>query len=80
MIHVLREDPTVPDEFMDPILPSCYYGESGSLISELESGLLHRRPIFKNDNAVVCINIEDAARGKSMESSIKSFLRLNEGF
>ena len=35
---------------MDPLLPSCYYGESRSLIYELESRLAHSGPIFKNDN------------------------------
>ena len=39
LIYVLREDPTVHDEVVDPLLPSCYFGESGSLISELDSCL-----------------------------------------
>ena len=58
---VLREDPEVPDEVIDPLLPNCYYGESGSLIAELESRLSHSGPIFKNDNATVYMKIKEAA-------------------
>ena len=75
MICVLCEDPDIPDEVMDPLLPSCYYGESRSLISELESRLSHSRPIFKNSNAAVHVKIEEASRGASVYSTIKSFSR-----
>ena len=60
---------------MCPLLPSCYYGESVSLIAELESRLSHSGPIFKNYNATVYVNIREAARGTSVESTIKSFSR-----
>jgi hypothetical protein len=79
LIHVLREDPEVPDEVIDPLLPNCYYGESGSLIAELESRLSHSGPIFNNDNATVYMKIEEAARGTSVESTIKSFSRRKDG-
>ena len=36
---VLREDPIISEEIMDPFLPNCYYGESRRFISELESRL-----------------------------------------
>ena len=75
MVYVLREDPEVPDEIIHPLLPNCYYGESGSLIAELESRLSHSGPIFKNDNATVYVKIEEAARGTSVESTIKYFSR-----
>ena len=29
--YVLRDDPTFPNEIDNPLLPGCYYGESGSL-------------------------------------------------
>ena len=35
LIHVLSEDPTVPDEIMDPLLANCYCRESRILTSEL---------------------------------------------
>ena len=66
LIYVLREDPEVPDEVTDPLLPNCYCGESGSLIAELESRLSHSGPIFKNDNDTVYIKIKEAARGISV--------------
>ena len=73
--YVLHEDPVVADDIMDPLLDNCYYGERRSLIPELEYRLQHSEPIFKNDNAAVCMNVEDAARGKSVESDIKCFSR-----
>ena len=79
MIFFLREDSEVPDEIIDPLLPNCYHGESGSLIAELESRLFHSGPIFKNDNDTVYMKIEEAARGTSVESTIKSFSRRKDG-
>lgn len=52
---------------------------SGILIDELESRLSHSGPIFKNDNATVYVKIEEAARGTSVESTIKSFSRRKDG-
>ena len=49
------------------------------LIAELESLLTHSGPIFKNDNATVYMKIEEAARGKSVESTIKSFFPRKDG-
>ena len=63
---------------MDPLLPSFYYGESGSLISELESRLPHSGSIFKNDNDTVYVKVE-ASRDTSVESTIKSFSRRKDG-
>ena len=79
LIYVLREDPEVPDEVTDPLLPGFYYGESGSLIAELEARLSHSGSIFKNDNATVYMKIEEATRGTSVESTIKSFSRSKDG-
>ena len=64
---------------MDLLLANFYYEESGSLISELESHLSHCIPIFKNDDAVVYVKIEEATRGTSVESTIKSFSRHRDG-
>ena len=65
---------------MDPLLPSFDYGDSRSLISELDSRLPHVGPIFKNDNATVYVDVEIAGRGTSTESIIKSFSRNKDGF
>ena len=75
LVHVLRLDPTFTNDVMNLLFPGCYYGENGSLISELEYCLPHGRPIFKNDNATVYTKIEEDARGTSLESIIKSFSR-----
>ena len=74
MICVLRKDPNISDDFVGPLLPSCYCGESRSLISELESCLLHNEPIFKNENATVHVKIEEAARGDSHGVNNQVFL------
>ena len=79
LVCVLLEDPEVPDEVIDPLLPSCYCGESGSLIAELESRLSHSGPIFKNDNTTIYMKIEEAARGTPVESTIKSFSCRKDG-
>ena len=45
LLCVLCENPTVVDAIVGPLLANCYYGESGSLISELESLIQHSGPI-----------------------------------
>ena len=72
---VLRGNPTFPNEIDNPLLPGCYYGESGSLISEIEARLPHDGPIYKNDNGSVYMKIEEAVRRTSVESTIKPFSR-----
>ena len=79
MIYVLHKDPAIHDEKIDHLLPSCYYGGNGSLISELQYLLPHSVPIFKNDNGEVYMKIEKTARGTSIESTIKSFSRHKDG-
>ena len=79
LICVLREDPEVTDEVIDPLLPSCYCGVSEIVIAELESHLSHSGPIFKNDDATVYMKIEEAARGTSVESTIKPVSRRKDG-
>ena len=79
LIYVLREDPEVSNEVIDTLLPSCCQGDIGSLIAALESYLSRSGPIFKYDNATVYIKIEEAARGTSVESTIKSFSRRKDG-
>ena len=77
--YELREDPDVTDEDIYPLLISCYYDESSSLISELESRLPHVGPMFRNDNEPVSIKIKEFTRGKSVDSKIKSFHRCKDG-
>ena len=63
---------------MNRLIANYCYGKSRSLLSELESIITQSGPIFKNDNAVVYMKIEEAAREVSVESIIKSFSSLKE--
>ena len=75
LIWIFLEDPMVADESIHPILANWYYGESENFLSALESCLSPEGPIFKNENAAVCMKIKEAVHVKSVESSIKYFSR-----
>ena len=79
LICVLRDESTNTDDVVDPILPSCYYGESGRFISVLDSRLPNGKLIFKNENNAVFMKIKEATRGMLVESTIKSFSRHKDG-
>ena len=71
--YVLRDEPIVPLEGNKPLNQNAYYGASGGLADELVARLTHTSPIYNNDNAAVYQKIEEAARGTSVESTIKPF-------
>lgn len=71
----MREIEAMPNEIDDLLDLNSYFGQSGSLIKELISRLTHAVPIFLNDNATVCLKIEESARGTKVESNIKYFAR-----
>ena len=77
--YVLRDDAAVPAEADDPLDANAYHGASGSLLQELIARLPHSGPIYKNNNATVYSKIEEAVRGTSVESTIKSFARTKNG-
>ena len=77
--YVLRDEPIVPLEGNDPLDQNAYYGASGGLADELVARLPHTSPIYNNDNAAVYQKIEEAARGASVESTIKPFSRRKYG-
>ena len=78
--YVLRDESAVPAEVDDPLGAIGYCSdENGSLINELVARLPHSGPIFKNDNESVFMKIEEAVRGTSVESTIKSFSRAKDG-
>jgi hypothetical protein len=79
LIYILRDDPAVPDEVADPLLPNSYFGVSESLHEELAARLSHVGPIYKNDNTSVFLKIEKASRGTSVESTVKAFSRKKDG-
>ena len=45
--YVLCEDTIITDDVMDTLLVNCFYRESRSFISELESRLPNEGPVFK---------------------------------
>ena len=79
LAYVLRDDPAVPTELEDPLQANSYFGASGSLLDELIARLPHTGAIYKNDNGTVYMAIEKAARGTSVESTVKAFARRKDG-
>ena len=86
LAYVLRPDVEVPPEtsndpevVTDPLKDVNYYGKSGCLHDELVARLPHEGPIYKNDNGSVYMIVEKAARGTSVESTIKVFARTKDG-
>ena len=77
--YVLRDTVEVPDEAEDPLGINAYYGRSGSLQAELVARLPHEGPIYNHDNTSVYLKIEKAARGTSVESTVKAFARRKDG-
>ena len=77
--YVLRENSQVPPEADDPLNADSYYGASGSMMDELVNRLPHTGPVFKNDNKTVYMKIEEAVRGTSVESTVKTFARQKNG-
>ena len=77
--YSIRKDSNVLDEITDLLLPSYYYGVSGSQLSELEPHLPHNGLIYKNDNSLVYIKIEEVVCRTSKESTIKPFSCCKDG-
>ena len=77
--YVLREHSEIPAEDVDPLDVNAHYGSSGNLIDELVSRLPHTGPIYRNDNKSVFLKLDEAARGTSVESTVKAFSRRNDG-
>ena len=77
--YVLRENEAVPTEVVDPLGANAYFGTSGSLHEELNARLSHDGPFFRHDNTSVYMKIEKAARGTSVESTVKTFSRRKDG-
>ena len=71
--YIIRGKSTVQNENDDPLEMNKWYGESGSLMSEVIKRLPHEEAIYKDDNKSVFIMISKAVTGTSVESTIKSF-------
>ena len=79
LAYVLRDDPVVPPEASDPLDANNYFGSSGSLQAELIARLAHGDSLYRSDNKTVYLAIESACRGTSVESTVKTFSRTQDG-
>ena len=77
--YVLKDDVVVPAEADDPLNANSYHDASGSLLEKLIARLPYNGPIYKNDNSTIFSKIEEAVRGTSVESTIKSFACSKDG-
>ncbi len=79
LAYIVRDESVVPTEAADPLDANAYYGQSGGLMDELVARCPHTGPIYKSDNKSVYLLIEEAARGTSVESTVKSFASRKDG-
>lgn len=79
LLYIIHEEAAVPTEDVDPLLPNCHFGVSGSLLKELIKCLPHSGPIYQDDNKTVFMMISTAVTGISVESTIKSFGHMKDG-
>ena len=79
LAYVLRENVPVPHEDDDPIDATSYYGSSGGLQAELIARLSHGDALYRSDNKTVYLKLEKACRGTSVESTVKTFSRTQNG-
>jgi hypothetical protein len=79
LAYVLRDEVDVVPEADDPLQDGSYYGSSGGLQVELINRLSHGDALFRSDNKTVYLKLEKACRGSSVESTIKTFSRAQNG-
>ena len=79
LAYVLRQNADVTPEEGDPLLENNYFGTSGGLQSELIDRLSHGDALYRSDNKSVYLKLEKACRGSSVESTIKTFNRTQNG-
>jgi hypothetical protein len=79
LAYVLRDTVEVVPEDDDPLQEGSYFGTSGGLQAELISHLSHGDALYRSDNKTVYLKLEKACRGTSVESTIKTFSRRQDG-
>ena len=77
--YVLRDEVVVPPEATDPLVGNDYFGASGSLLGELTERLEHGDSLYRSDNKTVYMAIATACAGTSVESTVKTFSRTQDG-
>lgn len=79
LAYVLRDNVEVVPEAEDPLQENSYFGISGGLQSELVARLSHGDALYRSDNKTVYLKLEKACRGTSVESTVKTFSRRQDG-
>jgi hypothetical protein len=79
LAYVIRETVEVTPEADDPLQADSYYGMSGGLQAELISRLPHGDALYRSDNKSVYLKLEKACRGTSVESTVKTYSRAQNG-
>ena len=79
LAYVLRANVEIVPEADDPLQENSYFGISGGLQSELVTRLTHGDALYRSDNKSVYLKLEKACRGTSVESTVKSFSRRQDG-
>jgi hypothetical protein len=79
LAYIIRPEVAVPTEEEDPLQQDSYYGSSGGLQSELIDRLAHGDALYRSDNKTVYLKLEKACRGTSVESTIKTYSRTQNG-
>ena len=77
--YVICDEANVQNEAVDPLLPGCAYGISGSVTEELISRLNHVGPLYRSDNALVYSLLDQATRNTIYAPTIKPFARTKNG-
>ena len=77
--YVIRENPQVEAEILDPLVPGQAFGRSGSVTEELIQRLNHNGPLFRSDNALVYSLLDEATRNTIYAPTIKPFARTKNG-
>ena len=79
LAYVLRDTVAVVPEEDDPLIDNNYFGTSGGLQAELVNRLSHGDALYRSDNKTVYLKLEKACRSSSVESTVKSFSRRQDG-
>ena len=77
--YVICNDPNVPLEATDPLLPGCAFGNSGSVVEEIIARIDHVGPLYCSDNALVYSLLDKATRNTIYAPTIKPFARARNG-
>ena len=79
LAYVVREEVNVPTTAPALLRGKSYSEKHGSVEGELVARASHDHPLYKDDNAKVYYNLEEATRSTSYAASIKPYQRGKDG-